>query len=525
MAQEPGPDAAPKKRSKRTYALWAVALALLLVFGVGGAGALYWGFCSAPRTHESLVVRMDRRGPVVIFSTARAREDFSEALDELRKLHQGAQEEALDTSNLDAARRVLVESRARYAILLIKPDELDVNLAWKWLRLTTEIDEDPFVDTRTGFITGATPAEAAKFVRRIADAAAGRLKLPGAFVDNLGPNTMVARSSFTRTPMSFMIPVFGERLSVNSISHGSRGFTRERLGSMDGAGLVHFGGHGYPDRVVDCLSGRFARKLKLAPCVVFSGACYTGVSGRWFDMRGRLLEKKVKRDESFCLSMIAGNTVGYLAALHPDHGIPVYQELEFMAVTGATLGEVIKHTHDGVIIGAGGKLPLLPELKHGMARPETTPAQIMLSGTAARVLFGDPSLAVTEALTRPAFEVNSVQQKDGTLRVSARLQNAALKAEFTDTYSCDLAAVKNGFNDRALISCELPSDWKTVSKVTVIAAKRPDGMQLGHRLVGWAVERDDGKKTLRVQVDLPSTGYMQSEFRRKGSVVELLLNR
>ncbi len=487
--------------------------------------ALGWGIYSARTAKKDLAVRIDRRGPVVIFATARARKDFPGALAELRKLHERAQEAVLDTSHMAAAGKTLSDSRARYAILLLKPDELDVNFAWKWLRLTTEIDDDPFVDVRTGFITGANPGQAAAFVRRIADAAAGRLKLPGAFVDNLGPNSMVAKTSFTKMPMSFMIPVLGERFSLSTVSHGPRGFTRERLGSMDGAGLVHWGGHGYPDRVVDCLNAPFARRLKLAPCVVFNGACYTGVCGRWYDVRGRMREKKARLAESFCLSMIANNTVGYLAALHPDHGVPVYQELEYMSATGASLGDVMKYTHDGVVMGAGGKLPQFPELKDGMARPEKRPAEIMLNGTAARVLFGDPALAVTDAFTSPAFDVKSEVRKDGTLLVAARLQNAALRAEFTDTYASDLAAVKNGFNDRALIACELPANWKQVGKVAVVAARSAEGKPLRNRLVGWAVESDGGKRVLRVQVDLPSTGYMQGPFRRKGSIVELSVSR
>jgi len=512
------------RSTSRVVAVLVVVL-LLLVFGVIALGGVFWGLVFTNKTKPDLVAGLDRRGPVVILATPAARRDFHGALGELRKLHPRAAEEALDIGDLSGARRALTENRARYAILVVKPEELDVNFAWKWLRLSTEIDEDPFVDVRTGFITGAGPGEAEAFVKRISDAASGRLKLPGAFVDNLGPNAMVAKTGFTKTAMSFMIPVLGERLSLSTISHGPRGFTRERLGSMDGAGLVHFGGHGYPDRVVDCLNGPFARKLKLAPCVVFNGACYTGVCGRWFDVRGRMRQKKVRAAESFCLSMIANNTVGYLAALHPDHGVPVYQELEYLAVTGATLGETLKYTHDGVVMGAGGKLPRLPELRDGMARPEKSPAEIMLNGTAARVLFGDPALSVTKAFAMPPFALSARAGKDGAFRVVARLQNAALRSEFTDTYASDLAAVKNGFNDRALISWDLPKGWKSVSRVEVVAANTPGGSQLRYRLVGWAVEHEDRARTLRVQVDLPSKGYMQSAFRQRGSSIEILVNR
>jgi hypothetical protein len=154
-----------------------------------------------------------------------------------------------------------------------------------------------------------------------------------------------------------MIPVLAERFALWTISHGTRGFARERLDSMDGAGLLHFGGHGYPDRIVDCLNGPFVRRLQTAPCVVFNGACYTGVTDRWFDLAsGTVAERHVRPAECFCLGVLSGRAVGYLAALHPDHGVPVYQEMERLATTGGSLGDLLKHTHDGVVLGSGGGL-------------------------------------------------------------------------------------------------------------------------------------------------------------------------
>ena len=67
-------------------------------------------------------------------------------------------------------------------------------------------------------------------------------------------------------------------------------------------------------------------------------------------------EEEVKPEVSFCLSMLNNNVLGYFSALHPDHGVPVYQEMEFLATDGASLGDIIKHTYDGVILANGGVL-------------------------------------------------------------------------------------------------------------------------------------------------------------------------
>jgi hypothetical protein len=45
------------------------------------------------------------------------------------------------------------------------------------------------------------------------------------------------------------------------------------------------------------------------------------------------------------------------------------------------------------------------------------------------------------------------------------------------------------------------------------------------RLVGFAVEKDSGSTMLHVQVDVPTTGYMESDFRTPGSSVELKVSR
>src|SRR5205085_6809887 len=104
----------------------------------------------------------------------------------------------------------------------------------------------------------------------------------------------------------------------------------------------------------------------------FNGACYTGVTHRWFEPTASGLQSRtVAASDCFCLKMLQTPAVAYLAALHPDHGMPVYQEMEYFAYRGATLGDVIKHTHDGVILSAGGKLPALAPLKDGGTIPST----------------------------------------------------------------------------------------------------------------------------------------------------------
>ncbi len=247
------------------------------------------------------------------------------------------------------------------------------------------------------------------------------------------------------------------------------------------------------------------------------------MSGRWFDLRDKIVEQQVSAQDSFCLALLGNNVLGYLAALHPDHGIPVYQELEYLATDGASLGDLMKHTHDGVILAAGGKLPRLEPFTNNAPAVPCTPAQIMLQGTASRVLFGDPALVLTPPFAEAPFEVK-LEPGAEVLRVKATLKNTTLKATYTDTFYSDMSSVPNLFNDRALIACKLPEGWDAASKVEVlgVAAK---GKPIKSRLVGFALEKEGKERWLHVQVDVPTSGYMQSDFRNAGSTVELQVSR
>jgi hypothetical protein len=503
-------------KSSRTLGIFPAILTacslLLTGCGPGGDG----------KSVQSLPVSLDRAGPYLILHTARAAAAYGRAVELARAVHPEAGVAEMDMSGLDLLHGRLKELRPRYCLIFLLPDELDVNLAWKWLELSSALDDDPFVDVRTGFITGETADAAFRLVKRIDDAAAGRLALPAAVIDNLGPNAMMSKDGWSKQRGSFMTPALAAALPTHTISHGVEGFTRERLAEMGGAGLVHFGGHGYPDRVVDCLNGPFVRRVPFSPSVVFNGACYTGVTGRWFDVEtGAARLKSVPAARSFALGILANQAVAYLAALHPDHGIPVYQEMEYLACSGAPLGDVMKHTHDGVIIASGGTLFPIEPLSEGGAPPQT-PAEIMLKGTASRVLFGDPALRVMEPVTKPPLEVSLAPETSRAV-IIARVGNPGLKTTFSDTYYSDLSQTGQ-FNDRLLIVCEWAMPWKDIGGVAVESVTAR-GAALPHRLVGWALEEDGGRMLLRVQVDVLSTGYLDSPLRAVGAECRLVVGR
>jgi hypothetical protein len=346
-------------------------------------------------------------------------------------------------------------------------------------------------------------------------------------IDNLGPNHQAGENFFNKFSHSHFVPIMEKRMKLESISHGTGGLSQNHLDSMEGAGLIHFGGHGHPGKIDNGMTADQISITEFSPCVCFNGACYTGVVGKYYEMfgpEGMVIEKMVKHHDSFCLNMLKNNVLGYLASLHPDHGMPVYQEMEYMVLKGATLGEVIKYTYDGVVLGEGRQLPEFETLSNGMTSPHWTPTEIMLKGTASRVLYGDPSLRILKPLQVEKPLEFTVDHKSGKLIIGAIMNNPEYKAIFTDTFHDYLAFKKNMFNDRMLFSIQLPTGFENPSSVKVLgAANGPSNIK--YKLHGWGVEQDREKHFLHVQVDLASEVFMKSEWRNTGAAVGIEVQR
>ena len=91
-------------------------------------------------------------------------------------------------------------------------------------------------------------------------------------------------------------------------------------------------------------------------------------------------------------------------------------------------------------------------------------------------------------------------------------------------FSLCCGSLPNLFNDRALITCQLPEGWETARQVKVLQVTA-NGKTIKGRLQGFGVEKDGGALWFHAQVDLPTIGYMQSAFRTAGARVELKVSR
>jgi len=407
--------------------------------------------------------------------------------------------------------------RPRHVIVVVRPETLDVNLAYDLLDTFSRVDDDPFVDLGYGIITGRTPEAALAFLQETQAVRKRPGLTPRSVMDNLGPN-MADNDRLILWGRANCLPPLQGGFKLDSMNHGRRGYPDDRLDALRGWGFIHLGGHGVPDRIEQGLTARQIAKANLRHAVVFNGACWTGVTRRSFDWRtGRI--RAVETEDSFCLEVLERGAAAYLAALHPDHGIPVYQEMERMFWTGESLGEVMKHTYDQVVLASGGKRPELPRWRDGESPPLLGRGKVELYGTAARVFFGDPRLRPTRSVAKPPYGIKVTPVRGG-FRIAARMRNPDLRFTHMDTFAGDLAKNPMQFNDRFYLQVKLPAGSKIVSVEVVSAkAKRKD---VKHRLVAFAVEERDGRSILHVQVDFPTRGYQVSDIRNPSAGLELL---
>jgi hypothetical protein len=174
------------------------------------AAADFWSFLRPAAPKAPLQLRLDTAGPYVILATQRSTAAYASAIKLALELHPASERIDFDPQNLDSLLNTLKRIQPRYGLVFIQPEELEVNFVWRWLAMTSQIDDDPFVDVRIGFITGATPEAAQVFVSRIAEIGSGRLRIPGACIDNLGPSEQGSSRTFSVFSGAMMLPLAPE---------------------------------------------------------------------------------------------------------------------------------------------------------------------------------------------------------------------------------------------------------------------------------------------------------------------------
>jgi hypothetical protein len=440
-------------------------------------------------------------GKLVLLSDLAPGDAYHAVLELLRAEKKPAAVLAWEPGKAEAARAELLKLLPEFVIVVTRPERIDVNAHFELLELAASLDADPFVDFALAYVTGATPGEALAFAKRVV--AARRGALPKRIVE-FGP-TSKENALFGDWNAHPLAKGFKERRALHA--QVSDLLARKEL--LRGAGVLHASGHGHPEGVDDGLSGADLRreKIDLAPALYFSGPCYCGVTGRWFEPGGGGCAAKVVDPlQSFALAAIASGVTALFAGLDPDRGETSYQELEHLLVHGDALGHAMKETYDGAAIALRRPALKLFRYTDGAPAPQRDLADTMIGGGASRALFGDPTCEPFAACAEPPF---ATTRKDTpkALELTWNADKGPGSWAGVDVYRCD-----GGWTHRIALREPIPVETATKLKSFTLAKLAAKDGPLEGRFATAMVERWGGKAYLHVYVVFPPAGQQNVYF-------------
>lgn len=468
-------------------------------------------------------------GDYVVLTSVDSRDPWYAAAAAMAEFRKAGTPVAFDPAQPDTILPKLKELKPVHVAIVLRPEELDTNLARRFLRVASQVDADPFVDFGYGFITGATPEDAKAFVANIVRVSSmERPRTVGEAVVWGGDGGCVADEQ----PYAAGTLKFASRRLAFRAPDGKHGrdqaFIDANLPSLGGRGAVMFGGHGMPWEIGTGPRAEDVARVSLFPAVVFNYACHTGVALRWHNETYepdtiRHTIEAIAPERSFALSVIKAGATGYVAYVNPRPAGPELS-IDFQRVlAGASLGESRRADWAKVTLGYlgfGEKEIVPPAVVDGARTPRNgldAVRDLMLDGATGGILYGDPALRPFAA--SPGTLPQSVEVKpDGkNLRVTFRVSADSAWVWCCDPFRkdgdgmamkvCDRIELPRAFGDPASVEVESATWGKTALKaLPVVAAEEQDqGKRWLHLKAGFsAVERPSGDVLVVVVVKAKS---------------------
>lgn len=375
-------------------------------------------------------VAQEAREPsyLVLLQDGLAGTGFERAASTLAEHHQGEVLLWRDAPRFSARLARELRRRApRHLALVLEPERIDANLPRRLVPLLTQFDDDPFVDCSFGIITGASGEQAERFVLNILRAS--RAPLPAR---KIAATSVVVDECVRIGPRPDSGPA-GRSLETTDLwitgrDAGWRGFLAEYRGGARGGGLVEWGHCGdsqgiwlfsmdrnrdrekhwryHPAKVGQDPEGEMPRLtaagllegVDLFPSVVLNGSCHSAVTSTtvvsgdiistFGDTGGAVRFHPIAPEESFPLQAIAHGAVAYFGPLAANNANRAAIEEWWIRRGGIALGDVVKRTHDELVLGARDHQLSFAEFEDGEPEPRESP---MFHDTVHRVLFGDPA--------------------------------------------------------------------------------------------------------------------------------------
>jgi hypothetical protein len=428
--------------------------------------------------------------------------------------HHRARIVRFDPADLAPLRGELATAAPRHVALVMRPGQIDFAFQRRFLQLATEVDDDPFVDFAFGYLTGATGEEALALAQRGTAREPKGGELTHAMVAGGTDRSFVThRPHGLRSAQLAAVQVYCAGEKAFAEEGRDRAFLAAELPQLAGRDAITFVGHGYPHEVHGGPDARDLAGLAFPGAVVLNVACYTGTTARWFAedyQEGRLEQREVPPEQSFCLALLRTGVVGYTAYLCPRPAGPELDtDLAALVADGLSLGEVRRRDYDKTVLGFLGfgaeRLALAPVADGERLAPGRDPVRdMMLEGATGGVLFGDPACVPFAGLPGEAPVAIEVGEEGEHLRLCASASRNVLFLHCSDP------CAKWGDGMAMKVHARVPLGTRPVADV-VVDALRLGGKPQPSRVL-WAVEDDHGERFLQLKVDFPRPQAMPGDL-------------
>jgi hypothetical protein len=447
-------------------------------------------------------------GDYVVLSSVDAKDPYYAAATAISDFHKAGAPLAFDPEHPESILPKLKELQPVHVAIVLRPEELDINLARRFLRVAAQVDADPFVDFGYGFITGATPEDAKGFVANIVRASS--LERPRTVGQGVvwGGEGGCRADDYPYTAGTLKFPSHRLAFVAPDDKHGrDQKFIDENLPSLGGKGAVMFGGHGMPWEIGSGPRAEDVAKIDLFPAVVFNYACHTGVALKWHNEKYEAEAvlhtiETLAPEKSFALSVIHAGATGYVAYVNPRPAGPEL-DIDFQRVlAGASLGESRRQDWAKITLGYlgfGEKGIAAPDVVDGSRSPRAgvdMVRDLMLDGAAGGILYGDPALRPFPAASTSLPQSVEASHSTGQIRITIRVAASDAIVWCCDPFRMDGDDMAMKVYDRI----ELPKEFGEVASARADSAKWGT-TTLTTMPVLVAEETDQGKRWLHVKVN------------------------
>lgn len=321
----------------------------------------------------------------------------------------------------DELERELLARKPAHLAMVLPPDVIDANLPRQLARTVARFDDDPFLDCRVGFITGATPEDAVDFVRAIIRASGE--DLPGRLV-------RATTADIEESVREGAAPLDGpiDRMILETtLLVGARDpdwpqFVDGNRHELMKAGIIelrHTGVQGMEEFSSEVLFGN----RSLFPAIVINASEHAerenaAIAATVEEAPDVLTSRPLTAENLFVLEAIRRGAVAYIGRLTAESPNRTALEEWLILEGNRSLGEVMRVAHDDLVIGALDEDRLRDHLvdayRDGIVPEE---AVALLDDVAHRVLFGDPAF-VPFAARLPSTHQHEIAVADGALHVT-----------------------------------------------------------------------------------------------------------